>query len=88
MRLCCLLNGVPGWIRMFGGIITVLVGLPVLIMPIPLGLIIIFAGLTLIISAFQAGQQHLIMLKKRVPVFYRVLRPLFERCESCKPTVR
>lgn len=85
MRICCRLNAVPNWIRLVCGSVVCLLGLPIVILPIPLGLPMIIIGLALIYTTVPGRLQHLNALKKRAPLLYRVVSPFLERCERCPP---
>lgn len=58
--------------------------LPVFLLPIPLGLPIFIFGITMIYNALPSRQRHLLALKKRAPIVYRMINQVLGQCEDCK----
>ena len=67
------------------GVMMIAIGLPLFILPIPLGLFTILTGLALLTSAVPSWRQKLRRIGTRMPLLYRALEPFLDRCDHCPP---
>ena len=66
-RICCGLRSIPRFIRLILGTGFLIVGFPLLVTPIPIGLLLMAPGVLLITSASATFQARVERLKRIAP---------------------
>ena len=84
MKLCCVINFLPRPVRLTIGVLFWLLGLPVLISPVPVGLVMILTGTLLILGASEPRKHKIRIQAEPHPRLYKFVRPFVERCENCR----
>ena len=84
MHLCCVVNYTPSFIRFGLGIFFWIIGLPIFILPIPLGLIFILIGTILIVGTSKTAKEKLKARSIQYPRLYKLIRPFVEQCPNCR----
>jgi hypothetical protein len=82
-KLCCIINRIPAPVRFGLGLFCWAIGLPVFILPIPLGLILIMTGTILILGTSETAKKRFAEQTRRYPLLCRLFRGFVEQCPNC-----